>query len=521
MSALDSTGRGLRSSWWIGLSFLLACSGAETTGNEGDPTGVPAGPRDAQVAKPTDGGGKKPPTSGGDGGISARPDAGGVTAALNLPADVCKVMQDNGCLTCHQDPPQSGSPMSLLLASDFSADALDGTPMKDVVLARMRDQQRPMPPAFTGRPAASDADLATLERWLTAGAKGASGPACDPAGSSEAVGPLPIPEWAKQPWPEGECEEIITLGAHNALSPLAQDPTGYPISTAKTDYHCFYEQVKYTKPMQAIGLRARLESADDKELVHHLVVSAQEAGDGSLAGAKPNFNGDHKHCDNPTGSTLAVYAPGSQNPITTPSDVGILMPGVNSYFELQVHYNNPMAKTGKVSRVQYDICVTSKLREQTAGTFWLGFENANVQTISGTEFLFPLDNKGNGKAVGQCSAKTKGRILSIMPHMHEQGKHASVAVKRKSGTTESLIDAPFNFEEQASYFWDNLWVDSGDTMISTCEWQKSPVNFGFASDLEMCFFYTLAYPLETFKPTGFGERGIVGGNLACAAAAGP
>ncbi|MDB4973228.1 MAG: peptidylglycine alpha-amidating monooxygenase [Myxococcaceae bacterium] len=504
----------------VGLTFISSCDGSDPAGGAGGQTGESV---DAQVAKPTDAGGKKTESKGRDSGVAVVPDASAPSAAkLALPANVCKVLQDNGCLTCHRDPPQSGSPMALLLPSDFDGKAVDGTPIKDKVLARIRDPQNPMPPAFTGRAAPSDADLASLTAWFSAGAKGVSGPACDPDVTSEPVGPMPTPEWAKQPWPADECEQVITLGAHNGLAPLAQDPSGFPISTAHTDYHCFYEQVSYSKPMQAIGLRARLESDDDKELVHHLVVSAQEAGDNSLAGAKPNFSGDHKHCDNPTGSTLAVYAPGSQNPITTPRDVGILMPNSNSYFELQVHYNNPKAKPGKVSRIQYDICLTSKLRPQTAGTFWLGFENANVQTISGAEFIVPLDNKGNGKAVGQCAAKNKGRILSIMPHMHEQGKHATLAIKRAKGTTETLIDAPFRFQDQASFFWDDMWVDSGDTIISTCEWMKSPVNFGFASDLEMCFFYTLAYPLETFKANPLlGERGIVGGNLACAGAAGP
>jgi len=46
------------------------------------------------------------------------------------------------------------------------------------------------------------------------------------------------------------------------------------------------------------------------------------------------------------------------------------------------------------------------------------------------------------------------------------------------------------------------------------------VSFGFASQWEMCFFYTLAYPIEVFKAGAF-EKGIVGGDLACAGQAGP
>jgi hypothetical protein len=48
------------------------------------------------------------------------------------------------------------------------------------------------------------------------------------------------------------------------------------------------------------------------------------------------------------------------------------------------------------------------------------------------------------------------------------------------------------------------------------------VSFGFASQWEMCFFYTLAYPIEVFMADPLaGEKGIVGGDLACAARGGP
>jgi hypothetical protein len=278
------------------------------------------------------------------------------------------------------------------------------------------------------------------------------------------------------------------------------------------------------KKVQALAVRARIETPDDIQLVHHLVVSGILPFQTSIAGAAPSGPGDVKQCDNPSGGTINVWAPGSFNPLSYPSDVGVLLPsGDDAYLEMQVHYNNPDMQTGKKSRVQYDLCVTSKMRPQTAAVFWLGYENAFADTLlSGKETTSRLDNQNNGTAIGKCAAKTKARILNIMPHMHEQGRHGKVEVVRKSGMTELVLDKPFDFRDQTSYFNDNLWLEPGDVVRSTCTWDKGPVHFGFASDSEMCFFYTLAYPVEAFAPSD-SEKGFIGssGNQACAASAGP
>ncbi len=508
----------------VACLMLAACGSAPSGQGRDDLVGDKDS--DSKDAGKSDAG-KKTDAGKSDGGKS---DANGgktdanipKTGELQIPKAPCEVLQRNGCLTCHQTPVENGAPMPLFSVEHFTAKNADGASYGEQVVARISDTQRPMPPQYTGRPMLTADDVTTLNDWVQGGMVGEEGDACDPSVvPTGAVGPTKPPEWATQPWPEDECEVVFTLGAHGDLNPINANSSAYDISSAKTDYHCFYEQVPWgDKEMHAIALRVNRDSADDQEFVHHLVVSVNSATDASLAGAKPNFNGDHKHCDNPTGSTLAVWAPGSQNPISTPTDVGILLPTGQSYFELQVHYNNPSGKTGRKSKVRYDICATSKKRANVAGTFWLGYENANFQTISGLEALLPLDIKGNGKARGSCEVKKRGRILSIMPHMHELGKHATVEIWRKSGSKQTILDAPFNFEDQYSQFYDDLWVDPGDKVITTCLWSKSPVNFGFASDQEMCFFYTLGYGLDMLAP-GIGERGIVGGNLACAGAIGP
>jgi hypothetical protein len=354
---------------------------------------------------------------------------------------------------------------------------------------------------------------------------GVTGAPCTEISDPNNLGSEVIPAWATQAWPAEECEWVLTVGAHGqAGTPFAQDSTSFTVPAGDTSYYCFYEAVPWgDKPVQALAVRARLESPTDQALVHHYVVSSITPLSQSIKGATPNGPGDIQQCDNPSGSTIGIYAPGAVNPLAYPSDVGMQMPsGLGAYIELQIHFNNPNHLPFQQSRAQYDICVTSKPRPQTAGVFWLGFQNAGPQTVTGTNYVNRLDNQSNGKAVGLCQAKTQGRILSIMPHMHQHGRHSLVEVVKKDGTVIPALDKPFDFQEQTAYFRDNFWIEQGDTIRSTCTWDQGPVYFGFSSADEMCFMYTLAYPLEVFKPNPL-EVGVidVGGALGCAGMPGP
>lgn len=504
------------------LSGLLACSEEPGARLETDASSVVGG---GDAAQPEGGsffdGGFGGNPSGGPGGPAGGGDGGpGAVSGDALPAEVCTVLQKNACLSCHKSPVEGGARMPLSLASHFAAKAQDGTPLGPRLLARIVDSKLPMPPQSTGYDLMPASDVAVLKAWIDGGAKGVTGTECLAGGFVDAdAGPSDQkPTWATQPWPAEECEYVMVLGAHGAVGkPVATDPTPYNVPAQLTNYHCFYEKVPWgDKKVQALALRAIIDSPDDKELVHHFVVSGVEPFSQPIAAQRPSGPGDHKDCLNPNGSTLAVWAPGAINPLTYPSDVGVLLPSGDSYLEMQVHYNNNSMLPGKQSKVRYEICATSKLRPQTAGTFWLGYENAFASTlITGKETVERLDNKGNGTAVGRCEAKTKGRILSIMPHMHQKGMHSKFEVIRKDGSVLPIIDSPYNFQDEKSYFRQNLLLDQGDSIRATCKWSANPVYFGFGTDAEMCFFYTLAYPIEVFKANA-AEKGIVGGDLACA-----
>src|SRR5690242_1728274 len=82
----------------------------------------------------------------------AEHDASIAAPAAGLPGEVCKVLQDNGCITCHQTPTLAGAPMALQWRSDLTGKTRDGSSLAATLLARVQDTRAPMPPPTSMRP---------------------------------------------------------------------------------------------------------------------------------------------------------------------------------------------------------------------------------------------------------------------------------------------------------------------------------------------------------------------------------
>ncbi len=107
--------------------------------------------------------------SGGDAGATPQDPQGDD----GLPCDVSALLAKH-CQSCHRTPPVGGAPMPLLTYADLvnPAKSDPSKHMYDVVLSRMKDAARPMPPGGV-LPAA---DIAVIEQWQAAGAPAGS---CD------------------------------------------------------------------------------------------------------------------------------------------------------------------------------------------------------------------------------------------------------------------------------------------------------------------------------------------------------
>ncbi len=94
------------------------------------------------------------------------PDAG-VAPTGDLPCDVAQVLAKH-CLGCHGPTPGSGAPDSLVTRADLLEESFRGGTLGARSVERMKDTQFPMPPAYAG-PRATAAEIAAVERWVTAG----------------------------------------------------------------------------------------------------------------------------------------------------------------------------------------------------------------------------------------------------------------------------------------------------------------------------------------------------------------
>ena len=119
--------------------------------------------------------------------------------------------------------------------------------------------------------------------------------------------------------------------------------------------------------------------------------------------------------------------------------------------------------------------------------------------FTGTEGIC-LNPNSMQSVSGQCVPQTNQgdiHIVNIWPHMHKLGVHQQIVINRAGGTTETLHDAPFDFNSQISYPTDTV-IHPGDTLTTTCSYDNTTsakVPFGEDTQDEMCYGFLTAWPV--------------------------
>jgi len=205
---------------------------------------------------------------------------------------------------------------------------------------------------------------------------------------------------------------------------------------------------------------------DNDKVLHHWILYNNV---GAVAGGS-NSMCVGAHAD---AAYIGGWAPGG-NEITMPPDVGLAAAGQG--FTLEIHYNNSLAQQ-QLDKSGVELCVTEKLRPNEAAVHWLGTQNLSKISASGS-----------------CHpALTRPvTILTSTPHMHVQGRQLKTAINRVGGTTQVLLDKPFDFNAQITYDTPAV-INPGDTLTTTCTFAQ-PTPFGQATNQEMCYNFVIAYP---------------------------
>jgi hypothetical protein len=431
------------------------------------------GALDAGVGLSPGGSSAANPTPGGS-------SSGGANAGGALPCNVQTIVTQH-CGTCHGAVPQFGAPMPLVSLADFRALAPRGgqTVSADAIdrLSRTGTGVMPPPP----QPALPAQQKSALLDWLRAGAP--AGSACAPARPGDAGAPKdaqvmsPSVDAAAA---EGDCEISFELRASNGQGGK------FPIPQQDDHYECFYIKANVDPNSLATSLSPLL---DETRSLHHWLLFAAPNEAEAPSGTHRQCNGIH-----PGAYLMAAWLPGTPG-LVLPPDVGMEMPtGASPQFILENHYNNVARLQNASDNSGVKVCATKKPKAQHAAIHWLGSEIINLQPNT------------QGMAQGTCTPTSQQpiHIMGVIPHMHQLGRHVSMTVLRANGASEVLHEGNFAFEGQTFYPKD-IVLQPGDRVQTRCEYLNTTtklVTLGEQTSDEMCYMFTLAYPVGSMNTGG-------------------
>ncbi|MET0390463.1 MAG: hypothetical protein ABW321_31110 [Polyangiales bacterium] len=288
-------------------------------------------------------------------------------------------------------------------------------------------------------------------------------------------------------WP-ADCEERYLLRAH--AQPEPGDATPYVVPANTQYYASFMFRPPWgDRDVQGLAFRSRI---DNPAIVHHWILYG--ADDAVVAdGAVHGEPGQRFPTSLPEEAFIQGWAPGGDD-LVLPDQVGLHMPrGPNAALRLELHYSNYLPSDERDAS-GVELCVTTRKRPEVAAVHWLGTP------------LFSVPAHSRRDVVSECRPKiTAGpvHLIQVAPHMHTIGVGAKAVIHRADGRQETLLDGPFDFNDQRSYRTPSdgsapdVLLHSGDTITTTCQYDNqtnAAISFGAKTEDEMCFFFVLAWP---------------------------
>ncbi len=473
--AADTWLKVLRSYFTLFAAGALACNSEPAAVGEVNPRSTAS---DASVRQDADKDGGLRDSGGGterDATTANDPKAADATAgnpsSNALPCEIQTILAER-CWTCHDQAVQGGAPMSLTNFAELHAQSpRAGQPYYQAVADRIqRSSGGMMPPA--AQPRLSGQQKKALLDWVDAGAP--AGEACEPALKDAGAPP---------PAAETDCDVSFELRAYEGAN---DDKRAFTVPQADDHYECFYFKADSDADVLATRLTPLL---DKTNVLHHWLLFAADNENEAPSGTHAPCSGIH-----PGAALAAAWLPGTPE-LVMPDDVGMELPsGPHAQFILENHYNNIPRYQGLTDDSGVKVCATKKPKSQHAAIHWLGSERISIPPGSA------------GSASATCTPKKDGpiHILGVVPHMHKLGRHVKMTILRANGSTETLHEGPFEFEAQG-YFEKNVVLQPGDRVTTKCDYENdtfATVTLGEKTGNEMCYMFTLAYPVGLMNTGG-------------------
>lgn len=363
-----------------------------------------------------------------------------------IPCDVDNILRKK-CQTCHSEDPQYGAPQALVTYAQLkNANTLER------VVARIKDQARPMPPQPKAMLTADE--ISTIDSWIRSGAK-ESAETCNSGATEAAAQKLPCTP-----------DQIVI------------SKTKFTMPTGKADqYVCFGMDIPIAQKRHITAFGPHV---DNTKILHHIL----------LFQADSSYGDAMRECaalSSAQWKLMAGWAPGGTN-LVLPEVAGFPEEKGTTHWIVQLHYNNVGNLSGQVDNSGFDICTTDQLRPNDAGILAPGSVNFSIpaRATCGVTKSYTLPS----------SFRTPINIFNSSPHMHSRGI-AMKTTKTSGGKTEDIFDQPnFSFENQAN-FPVTKTAKAGDKLTNTCTFKNTSdgtIKFGEDTADEMCFNFLAYYP---------------------------
>ncbi|KYQ53019.1 MOXD1 like protein 1 [Trachymyrmex zeteki] len=273
-------------------------------------------------------------------------------------------------------------------------------------------------------------------------------------------------------------------------------------NTTNTVYWCKIFKPSLNKKHHMIGYTPLIEKGNE-DLVHHIILYECTS---PMLGKYTRMAGNHCYISavpkewNSCLQPILAWARGSKGE-WMPEHVGIPVAeqSENSYYMLEVHYNNPMLKNVNDSS-GVRLYLTEKLRPQEAGILVTGvavsplhlippqrkeFATVGYCTSACTQIMFPEDGIN---------------IVSVVLHSHLAGRRLGLKHIREGKELPRIVqDNHYDFDYQQSYTLEKeVKVLPGDELAAECVYgtldRKKPTFGGYAVTQEMCLAFVVYYP---------------------------
>lgn len=325
---------------------------------------------------------------------------------------VAPILFEN-CLSCHRSG--ESAPFQLLAYEDVAKRARQ---IVEVTRSRYMPPWLPSPAhgAFVGDRRLSDEELATIERWVDAGA---------PEGDPARLPPVPP---ATEGWQVGEPDQVVTM------------PEPYVVPAEGLDVWRNFVlpiPVERARFVEAVELRP-----GNKRVLHHAVMKVDRTASSrelDARDAEPGFAGmDMALAESPDGQFLG-WTPGRVPLRSADGLAWTLKPGMD--LVVQLH----MVPTGKPEPIQFAVGFHFTESPPTKRLMILRLRNDDLDIPAGESEYVVEDSLTLAAGVA---------VTRIYPHAHYLGKRLEAFGELPDGSRRDLIlieDWDFNWQDEYQY----------------------------------------------------------------------